>query len=46
MQKTCTDYYRIEHVIEYVPIEKEETVYEIQPNEIVTMRLEYVPVEQ
>ena len=46
VQKTCTDYYRIEHVIEYVPIEKEETVYEIQPKEIVTMRLEYVPVEQ
>lgn len=46
VQKVCTDYYQIEHIIDYMPIEKEEIVYEMQPKEVVTMRLQYVPVEQ
>jgi hypothetical protein len=46
VQRVCTDYYQIEHITDYMPIEKEEVVYEIQPQEVVTMRLQYVPVEQ
>ncbi len=46
VQRVCTDYYQIEHITDYMPIEKEEVVYELQPQEVVTMRLQYVPVEQ
>jgi hypothetical protein len=46
VQKVTTDYYQIEHITDYMPIEKEEVVYELQPQEVVTMRLQYVPVEQ
>jgi hypothetical protein len=42
----CTDYYQVEHIIDYMPIEKEEVIYEVEPQEVVTMRLQYVPVEQ
>jgi hypothetical protein len=46
VQRVCTDYYQVEHIIDYMPVEKEDIVYEIQPQEVVTMRLQYVPVEQ
>ena len=46
VQKLATDYYQVEHIIDYVPIEKAETVYVTQPQEVVNMRLQYVPVEQ
>ena len=39
VQRVFTDYYEIEHIIEYVPIEKEEIVYETQAKEVVEMRL-------
>jgi hypothetical protein len=46
VQRVCTDYYQVEHIIDYMPIEKEEVRYEVEPQEVVTMRLQYVPVEQ
>jgi len=44
VQKQVTDYYKIEHIIDYIPIEKQEIVYVTQPKEIVDMKLQYVPV--
>ena len=44
VQKQKTDYYRIEHVIDYIPIEKEDIVYVTQAKETVNMKLQYVPV--
>ena len=31
MQKLAREYYQLEHAIDYVPIEKAETVYVTQP---------------
>ena len=39
VHKLVTDYYQVEHIIDYVPIEKAETVYVTQPQEVLNMRL-------
>lgn len=43
--RMCTDYYQIEHITDYVPIEKEDIVYVTEPQETVDYKVEYVPVE-
>ena len=45
VQKEYTDYYEIEHIIDYIPIEKYDVVYQTEPQEVVNMKLMYVPVE-
>ena len=39
-----TDYYAVEHVVDYVPREIEETVIDMVPEEIVTEKVIYLPV--
>ncbi len=39
------DYYQVEHIVDYVPQEKEEIVVDMVPEERTYMRLHYVPVE-
>ena len=41
-----TDYYQIEHITDWIPIEKEDITYVTEPQEVVSMKLEYQPVEQ
>jgi hypothetical protein len=45
IQKKVTDYYAVEHIVDYVPKEIEETVVEMVPQERVADKLYYVPVE-
>lgn len=45
VERSVTEYYAIEHVMDYVPREVEETVVEMVPEERNTNRLVYVPVE-
>lgn len=45
VQRSVTDYYAVEHVIDYVPQEIEETIIEMVPEERSTNKLVYVPIE-
>lgn len=44
VEKKVTDYYAVEHVVDYVPKEIEETVVEYIPEEKMGGKLYYVPV--
>lgn len=44
VEKKITDYYAVEHVVDYIPKEIEETVIEMVPQEKVTETLYYMPV--
>ncbi len=46
VERYYTDYIKIEHIIDYVPIEKEEIVYETRPRQVESYKLAYVPVEK
>ena len=45
VQKMCTDYLEIEHIIDYIPVEKYDTVYVTEPQEVTDMKIQYLPVE-
>jgi len=45
-QRTITDYYAVEHQVNYVPRSVPETKIEYVPVETVTERIEYVPMER
>jgi hypothetical protein len=44
VQKTCTDFFAIEHITDYIPIEKYDIVYVTEAQEVTNMKLQYVPV--
>lgn len=46
VQRACTDYYQIEHIVDYVPVEKEDYVMVTEPKETVDYRVQYLPVDQ
>lgn len=45
VERKITDYYAVQHVVDYIPKEIEETVIDMVPQEKVTETLVYVPVE-
>lgn len=46
VQKMYTDYFEIEHITDYVPIERYDIVYVTEAREVTDYKLEYVPVER
>lgn len=37
--RACTDYYQIEHIVDYMPIQKEDTVMVTEPAETIDYRV-------
>jgi hypothetical protein len=46
IQRKCLNYYAIENITEFMPREVEEIKYEMVPEEQISYRLQYIPIEK